>query len=74
MLTWESVQEHRATCRNGTYRIVPAFGPAPPRCPYVAVLSWFDERGRLFEHFEHVVGFFDSVPAAKTACETDAKS
>lgn len=69
MLTWTTVEECRAVSRNGTYRVFPNWDRRGK--PFVAVLSYFDTDGRLFNH---VVGQFDTVAAAKSACEIDSKS
>lgn len=67
MMKWIEEREYRAVSVAGTYRVFPHWGMPGS---YIACLSWFDMKGRLFEH---TVGVFPTVAAAKAACERDTK-
>lgn len=68
---WVEVPCVEAVDSHGrTYRIVKSPNLLRTGKDWVAICSFEDPRGNLWEH---VVGTFVDLPAAKAACETDCK-
>lgn len=68
---WVEVSCVEATDSHGrTYRIVKSPNLLRVGKDWVAICSFEDKRGKLWEH---IVGAFLTLDAAKDACETDCK-
>lgn len=68
---WVQVECHEAIDSQGrTYRIVCSPNLLRTGKDWVAICSFEDKRGKLWEH---IVGSFGTVYEAKAACEKDCK-